>query len=80
MALGGSHTHLFTENSLKYLFKKMVPSTFRVVVWTDFNDLARSLGVSNAKNIASEKVISQIQNLIDVSNSFRQKNLVQKFI
>ncbi len=66
--LGGSHTHLFTENSLKYLFKKngFHPHS----EWwfgQDFNDLARSLEVTSKKfkNIASEKVISQIQNLID---------------
>ena len=56
--LGGSHTHLFTENSLKYLFKKngFHPHS----EWwfgQDFNDLARSI-IADMVRIAIQQSIT----------------------
>lgn len=66
--LGGSHTHLFTEKSLKFLFKKFnFVSHSEWWFGQDFNDLYRSMIVMNKKlnNTASNFIFDYFLNLID---------------
>ena len=66
--LGGGHTHLFTENSIKKLMKKYgFKSHSEWWFGTDFGDLYRSLKVSLEKRKFSplNKKITQIKNLIN---------------
>lgn len=66
--LGGSHTHLFTEKSVKHFFEKLnfIPHS----EWwfgQDYNDLFRSMSVMSKKldNTGTTIILEQFRNLID---------------
>ena len=66
--LGGSHTHLFTEKSIKHFFGKF-NFTSHSEWWfgQDYNDLFRSMSVmsNKLKNTGATIILEQFRNLID---------------
>ncbi len=66
--LGGSHTHLFTEKSLKYFFKKLdFISHSEWWFGQDYNDLYRSILITNnkMKNSSATSILENFRELID---------------
>ena len=75
--LGGSHTHLFTEKSLKYFFKKLnFVSHSEWWFGQDYNDLYRSMLVTSdkMKNYGATKILNNFRNLIDDFQIILDKN------
>jgi hypothetical protein len=63
--LNGWHTHLFSEESLNYMYDEY--NLQPIAKWdfgTDMNDLLRSLVVTLAQKNASEKFIDQIDKMM----------------
>lgn len=85
--LGGAHTHLYTEESLKYMFKK-----FKLKIlgewWfgTDIADLIRSFIVENkfydkkSFNILLDKYLNnhldKMQNVLDISKKSQEVHMI----
>lgn len=75
--LGGSHTHLFTEKSLKFFFKTLnFVSHSEWWFGQDYNDLYRSMLVTSdkMKNSSATKILNNFGELIDDFQIILDKN------